>query len=232
MRDRTIQYFDMVKYFIQHNNNIQLIVSDYGSDDGIRDFIVNNYKMFDYVYTEPNDGQFFNISKCNNNTFRYLRNEIIFTNSIDWRYDYELLEYIDQHFKTLGDMVFEVPILVLDENNHYKRYIHLPVFLKKHIMMVGGWDERIFNWGQDDRDVMQSIFFLLDVVIYRVTDKKNQIFHLWHEPKLYNEHGAKKQNIKNLEFLNDNIRQRRKNAINSYWNVKINVETNPSVKTD
>ena len=67
MRERTIQYFDMMKDFINYNHNIQLIVSDYGSDDGIKDFIVDNYKMFDYVYTEPNEGQFFNISKCNNN---------------------------------------------------------------------------------------------------------------------------------------------------------------------
>jgi hypothetical protein len=98
--------------------------------------------------------------------------------------------------------------------------------------MAGGWDERIYNWGQDDRDLMESIFYLHNVTKYRVTDKKFTIFHLWHEPVLYDNHGGLEQNTKNIQILNDNVKQERKNAINSYWKVRKVGESNPVVKTD
>lgn len=208
----------MINSFIEYNPNIQLIVSDYGSDDGIEEF-VKQYKHFDYVYTEPNEGQYFNISKCNNNAFKRTKNNIIFTNSIDWRYSYDFLLSIEPHFRKLGDIILEVPIAVLEKDGVFKSHIYIPVFLKKHLLLAGGWDERIYNWGQDDRDVMYSLIYGFNILKYSFVHKNFCIYHLWHENNFY-KIGGKEQNKKNIEVLTKNVNEKRKNIVNSYWRFK------------
>jgi len=216
MRERTIDYFDMLNSYINYNRNIQLIISDYGSNDGIYSFI-KQYSHFDYIYTEPNEGQYFNISKCNNNAFRLIRNDLVFTNGIDWRYDYNLLQTIVKMFAIHGDIILEPSIVILKEDGGFEKFIHTSVLFRKHIIKAGGWDERIFNWGQEDRDLISSIFFNNPISKITITNKLNTIFHVWHKNILYDKGGGKERNILNGKIAHENLTNNRVNIINSYW---------------
>ena len=126
---------------------------------------------------------------------------------------------IEPHFKNLGDIILELPIAVLEKNNTFKQHIHIPVFLKKHILLSGGWDERIYNWGQDDRDIMFSLIYGFNITKYGFIHKNFCIYHLWHENIFY-QIGGKEQNVKNTQILNQNVNEKRKNIVNSYWRFK------------
>lgn len=218
MRQRTIEYFDMVEDYIKYNGNLQLIISDYGSDDDIKD-VVKHYKIFDYVYTEPNEGEFFNISKCNNNALRIARNDLIFTNGVDWRYSYAFLKMVMNMFAIHGDIILEPSIAILNQDKSLKKFIHTNILSKKLIIKAGGWDERIYNWGQEDHDLINFMFFTNKISKIRISNKEITIFHLWHENKLYEEHGGKERNKINLGIAKQSFLEKRVNAVNSYWNV-------------
>lgn len=214
--DRTKKYFDMINNYLGINNDLQFIVSDYGSNDDIKMFI-KRYPRFRYIYTEPNEGEFFNISKCCNNALKIAKNNIIFTNGIDWRYNYNFLQYVMEMYRKLGEMTLEVPITVLRESGDFEKFIHTPIFLRRFLIYAGGWDERIFNWGQEDHDLIQSIFHFQNIPIHRYIHPMYNIFHLWHENILYNTGGGKERNKDNQAILKDNIVNKRENVINSYW---------------
>lgn len=216
MRERTISYFDMINDYINHDKNLQLIISDYGSDDDILD-VLKKYEKFNYVYTEPNEGEFFNISKCTNNALTLARNELIFTNGVDWVYNYDLLSMIMNTFIGNDNIIFEPPIVILKEDGEFEKFIYTNVMPKKLIIKAGGWDERIFNWGQEDHDLIDYVFNTNPVSIIRFTDKTNTIIHQWHDNKLYKIGRKKEGNEKNMEIKKENMNNNRKNMINSYW---------------
>lgn len=215
LEKRTSDFFSMMYSYLYRNKDLQLIISDYGSDDNVKQ-INKNFPIFDYVYTEPNEGQYFNISKCNNNALMLAKNDIIFPTSMDWIYNYSFLDFTKKTFDILNDIIFEAPVAILDKKNEYKKFIHTSIFLKKHIIETGGWDERIYNWGQEDNDMKMSINFNQNIPLYTYTHKENCLYHVWHDNFYYRIDGEE-GNKKNFSIRNENIITNRKNIVNSYW---------------
>ena len=212
---RTKQYFEMVNSYLGINNDLQFIISDYGSTDNIRDYI-RKYPRFEYVYTKPNEGEFFNISKCYNNAIKIVRNQIIFTNGIDGRYNYIFLQYVIDMFRVLGEITLEAPVFILKEDDSVEKFIYVAIFLKRFIVEVGGWDERIFNWGQEDHDIIESLYHHKRVPVHRFTHSLYNMVHLWHDNVFYKK-GGEERNKKNIAIMKENIANDREDIVNSYW---------------
>lgn len=222
MRRRGIvePYLEMMDEHLKNYTSIQSIVIDYGSTDDTKE-IVKQHKS-EYMYVEPNEGESCNLPKCFNRGILRAKNDLIVPINIDFTFEGDLIEGITKYFLKQYNMILRIQIQKPDKENIFSSVTYAPyVVNKRHVIMVGGWDERIWGWGKDDDDIIERIKREGKVPEVKASGFKYN--HIWHEPDWWAESEKIRPN-KNIKFLTDNRDNRSRNAVNTAWSRTIDAK--------
>lgn len=214
-----LEFFEEMSVHSKNNHGLELIVSDYGSIDNIKE-VIHSYQEkdypFKYIYTEPNEGQYLSLPKCYNNAIQYTKNDIIFPVGIDWRISQEAIDYIVSIFSQSREIVLKISCVWLKKDNKgIDAVLYATVALKNSIIAVRGWDERMHGWGQEDNDLIDRIIKIRGAL--EIKQEKHLMHHRWHENTLYTRGGGYERNMENIKLRRENLITNGKNMINSYW---------------
>jgi len=207
-------FFKMMNIILDKNRGCECIICDYGSEDDIQTFLNEQSKGFRYLYVEPNEGQWINISKCLNAGMFHARKPIVAPIGPDLRFDGALIGNVITLFSILGSFVLRIQCYKLNEENKIDKLTYSPYFfLKSDVLKSRGFDERMYGWGKEEDDLIERIFKYQHLMVIRV---RGIVYtHVWHPETLREEYDA--PNNMNARIAYENVDNAAKNAVNSYW---------------
>lgn len=195
------------------NQMLRTIICNYGSEDHIEE-VIKEYPHITLLSVKPNEGQFINICKCFNKAVGFTTNPIIAPLGIDCFFEQHVIESTINMFRSLGAVILRLEVLYVDaEGKVYNRANPAYALLRPTILDIGGWDERMYNWGKDEDDLIWRIRKKMGLI--QVSVKGFGYLHRWHERGF-----SKKEEVlqgHNFEIFQDNIANDAKNLVNSYW---------------
>jgi len=213
----TKEFFKMMDILIDDNPNLQCIVCDYGSQDGIREYLEDHHHKSKYISVEPNPNQWINLSKCFNAGIMHAKNKIITAFGIDFRFNQNLIDGVVKLFDIIGEMILRVLIAFLNKDGSIKSFGYTPYFLpRENIIMANGWDEKMFGWGKEEDDLIERIYRFQGLLEIRV--RNFNVIHLWHDNSFSSQYDNKDLSKNhNALIMLQNIKDRGTNIKNSYW---------------
>ena len=217
-RKTTEDFFEMMDEHLKMNRSMECIIADYGSDDGIKEFL-DSYRSI-HLPVEVYPDQYLNLPKCYNASVMKAKNNIVASVGCDMRFDQKLIEGVIELYTILGEMILRVLCIKLNRHGRPFRTTFSPYFLwKEHIIKSGGYDERIFGWGKEDDDIMERIFKYQNVLEIRCRNLK--YYHVWHDDSFKNQYDSEDiSKNRNTQISIENIINNGKNLINSYWQIE------------
>jgi len=217
--ENTINFFENMQTLLKNNYGLECIICDYGSTDGVADFIKENYNTLSYLYVKPNEGQFLNMSKCLNKGVTVARNTIIAPMATDMIIDQNTIEQIIDMFRLLGDIILRPHLVHLDKEGGVDFVDNNPYVLRKDtILRSGGWDERIYNWGKEDDDIVQRVMQYQKLI--QISIRGFGYVHMWH-PRTFSIKEEREVPMWKTEIMKDNFLTDGENLVNTYWKRKI-----------
>ena len=215
-KDTVLPFLNMMQELMELNGMCTTVICDNGSEDNIRE-VVAQYNRIRYLYVEPNEGQFLNTSKCLNKATLLTNNPLIAPLGIDFFFGIETIKYTIDFFRALGRIILRPELLYYNEKGEIENKANVPyVIHREDIMGIGGWDERMFNWGKEDDDLilrLKSQKGMIEVLV-----KGFGYSHIWHD-RSFSEKEEMEQGH-NWEIMKDNMRTGGKNLLNSFWSTK------------
>ena len=210
----TTDFFLMMNSILDRNRGCECIICDYGSEDNIQTFLNGQSKGFRYIYVEPNEDQWINISKCLNAGIFHARKPIVAPIGPDLRFENILIDNVITLFRILGNFVLRVQCFKLNEENKLHKITYSPYFfLKEDVLKSRGFDERMYGWGKEEDDLIERIFKYQNLMEAKI---RGIIYtHVWH-PETLREKYDTTDNM-NSKIMYENIKNNAKNAVNSYW---------------
>ena len=213
---------DLVRPFLKNmqdlmeiNGMCTTVICDYGSEDNIKE-LVDQHDRIHYLYVEPNEGEFLNTSKCFNKATIMTSNPLLAPLGIDLFFGTEVIKHTINFFRALGKIVLRPDLVSYDQEGNITHRSNVPYVLNRdNIISVGGWDERMYNWGKEDDDIILRIRLQLDMI--EVLVRGFGYGHAWHERDF-----SKKEEVSqghNYKIMLDNKEHDGKNVKNSYWEV-------------
>lgn len=203
-------FLEMMDEYI--DNSVECIVSDYGSNDGIKD-ILTSYDI-KYIYTEPNPGQWLNIPKCYNHATIVAKNPIIAPLGMDFRFEEDLIYNCINFFDRLGQCIIRPTCLHLDKHGNADHETFSPyLILKETLLKSRGWDERMHGWGKEEDDLIWRIYKYMKLFIFNI--KGIRYIHKWHPPTFRNRYNV--DNSQNYIYAKENDKTKGASVKNSYW---------------
>lgn len=208
----------------------EVIVSDFGSDDGTEEFVKSI--GLKYVYTEPNEKEFLNMSKCLNNAIvNHAKHNIISPSGTDFIYPNNFGKVVESLYNNFNKnkegykcmMVmpreFDIDIdsyQLLERTNSFNY-----VFTKEMYYAVGGFDERIHDWGGEDVDIRKrfaEIYGEKNVCVKYPDDMI--LLHIKH-PLDYEKKFRNSAHKNNMKIIKENLKTKGQNIVNSYYEREI-----------
>ena len=211
----TIQFLDMMQEHLTNNYGLECILCDYGSKDGIKQLIQDKYDTITYLYVRPNKGEYLNTSKCFNKAITVCLNNIIAPMGIDFRLDQTTIEQIIDFFRLLGMIIIRPHMIHMDREDEIDFVDNIPYILrKKNIYDSGGWDERFYDWGKEDDDIIQRIMKYQKLI--QISIRGFGYTHMFHE-RSFSVTQEKKVPLEKSNIMLDNYNTNGKNLVNSFW---------------
>jgi hypothetical protein len=200
---------------MERNGMCTTVICDNGSQDDIQE-LVSKYNRIHYLYVEPNEGQYLNISKCLNKATFLTNNPLIAPLGIDFFFGIETVKYTIDFFRALGRIILRPDLVYYDKEGNIEKRTNVPyVIHKDDIMAAGGWDERMYNWGKEEDDLILRLRATRDMI--EVIVKGFGYAHMWHD-RSFSEMAEVEQGH-NWEIMKDNMRHGGKNLLNSFWSI-------------
>lgn len=204
-----------------------VLISDYGSIDKTKQLV--KQFGFDYLYTEPNEGEEFNYCKCANHGIAEAKTKYICSLGIDWIFKETIPQMVINKFKNDYKIIVRATANELKKED--KRLIIHQIFYRRiHALFSQGYDERFNEWGNEDNDFMKRILEInnLKKVGLGSGTHVRHITHPYHWRKFL-------LAPSNRLWLHDNTRNSHKNIVNSYWSnylyrMKIELDKEPIKK--
>lgn len=146
----------------QSYQNVQFIILDYGSSDGLGDWIkdnmlkyIQNGVLVYYYYSIP---KFFNRANSRNIAFRLADGDIICNLDADNYTGDSFAAYINEEFNNFSDTF----LTAYDKNNKFVQRDILGRICchKSDFIAVGGYDERFQEYGYEDIDLINRLVTL------------------------------------------------------------------------
>lgn len=211
------EFLEQMNGHMERNMMLQTIICDYGSEDNIKEVMAEKYPSLDHLDVEPNEGEFLNISKCHNKAMLFARNPIIAPIGTDFFFPQNTIEQIIIVFRALGAIVLRPELIYVDEDDKVYDHNSIPyVCLKKNIVDSKGWDERMFDWGKEEDDLILRLRRKQELAEFAV--KGFGYTHRWHDRKFSKNEEMEQGN--NYNILLDNIKNNGKNVVNTYWKIE------------
>lgn len=215
-KEFVLPFLTRMQELMEVNNMCTTVVCDNGSEDNIKE-LVSQYNRIDYLYVESNEGQFLNISKCYNKATYLTNNPLIAPIGIDFFFNIDTIKYTINFFRSLGRIILRPDLLYYDKEGKIIDTQNVPyVIHRDDIINVGGWDERMYNWGKEEDDLILRLRAQMNMI--QVSVKGFGYGHMYHDRKF-----SEKEEVDqghNWEIMKDNMRHGAKNLVNSYWGVK------------
>lgn len=136
----------------QHYTNLEFVLLDYNSSDGLSDFISINFKehivtgLLKYYRTEEPDG--YNMSHSRNMAFRLATGDIVCNIDADNYTGYDFASYVNRCFVNNKDVFLTTHNIPGVKNDVLGRIC----VKKEHFHAINGYDERMLHYGFDDID--------------------------------------------------------------------------------
>lgn len=198
----------------------EVIVADYGSIDDTEE-ICGEFG-FTFLPTKPDPDTDFCIAKCYNHGIFEAEGDLILPMGSDMIVSEDLPNLIHQNFEREESIdiigLLQVFNWEKDTNRLFpmrSEWRWMPVYRKKSVMYVGGYDERFKVWGHEDIDFIARMNERLKI---------NQIFfesilclHQWHGKEHSDAVELQEGGNPNSEFFDDNRKNGSVNMVNSYW---------------
>jgi len=210
--------------------NCEVIVSDFGSDDGTEEFVKDI--GLKYVYTEPNEKQFLNMSKCLNNAIvNHAKHDIISPSGTDFIYPNNFGKAVESMYNNFNknkfgykymmvtprEFDFDIDGYQLMERTNSFNY----VFTKKMYYIVGGFDERIYDWGGEDVDIKKRFQEVIgEEKVCLKTPESMILLHIKH-PQDFEKKCRNKIHKNNMKIVKENLDTKGQNIVNSYYEREI-----------
>lgn len=206
-------FLTRMQELMEMNGMCTAVICDNGSDDNIKE-AVSQFDRIHYLYVEPNEGEFINQCKCFNKATFMTTNQLLAPLGIDFFFGIETIKYTIDFFRALGKIILRPDLLYYDEKGDISDRQNVPYVLHRdEVIAIGGWDERMYNWGKEDDDIILRMRTQRDII--EVMVRGFGYGHLYHE-RTFSEKEEVEQGH-NWEILKDNIRNNGKNVKNSYW---------------
>lgn len=199
--------------------NVEVIISDYGSTDNIKQ-VCKDFG-FKYIYTEPEPNVDFSISKCHNNGIYHAKGEYIVVMGTDIIISQDFDKTATKFFNSMKeDLVYLVQVFHFNEKTYElfpmrSLWRWVPIFKKEHAITCGGYDERFTGWGHEDVDFIQRIKKKIHVELYILID--TLCLHIWHGKEHSDAAEFQEGGNPNKIFYKENRENNSKNMVNSYW---------------
>jgi len=214
-KENTIHFLKTMQEHLHNNYGLECIICDYGSVDGIKEYILENCDAITYLYVNPNEGQYLNISKCFNKAITVCLNNIIAPIGIDFRFDQPTIEQIIDMFRLLGMVVLRPHLIHMNENDDVESIDNVPYIIrKKNIYMSGGWDERFYDWGKEDDDIIQRIMKFQNLI--QISIRGFGYRHVHHE-RSFSLKEEREVPMWRSDIMFENFETNGKNLVNSFW---------------
>jgi predicted glycosyltransferase involved in capsule biosynthesis len=223
-----IPFLERMQLLMEENRMCSTVICDNGSQDNIEE-VVSKYNRINYLYVEPNETQFLNLSKCFNKATILSKNPLVGTLGVDFIVPAEALRYTIDFFRALGRIILRPELLYYNKEGKVHKRFNVPYIVhREDVLKIGGWDERMYNWGKEEDDLilrLRTATGILEVLV-----KGFGYVHLWHD-RNFSEAEEIEQGH-NWEIMKDNIRNRGKNVLNSYWRIEQNEQGNFVIKAN
>ena len=215
-KENTIGFLEMMENCLEEYPENKCFICDYGSTDGILE-LIDSYSKIEYVYTKPNPDDFLNMSKCFNNVvYNYCHpDSLVAPLGIDFRMEPITIKYINNFFEKLGIIILRLQLNCFDKEGYLTSLVpnYTPYVLhRQSIIIAHGWDERIFEWGKEDDDILTRIVNRQKIVHISVLGVGYD--HVWHD-RSWAESGDKSNYAYKICY--DNDMNDGKNMVNTYW---------------
>lgn len=199
--------------------SLELIICDYGSTDGIKEEIENDYPKLTYLYVKPNEGEFLNMAKCLNAGCFEARNPVIAPFGVDMRINKRTIDKICRIFFTLRHVILRPIMIKFDKDDKATEISYTPYLMNREdILKLGGWDERMVGWGREDDDLMERGMKYADLMEMRVRAFQFGYGHKWHNTFFTDETDNRNYDENpNTKYAKENAQNNGKNLVNSYW---------------
>ena len=212
-KELTINSFNSIKRL----KDVEVIVSDYGSTDNIKE-VCKEYG-FKYIYTEP-DGEFC-IAKCYNHGIYKAQGDIIIPVGCDMILDEDVNKGVSfYHEKRDNDFIGLIPLFHWEEK--IKRLFPMrsvwrwvPTYKKISAISCGGYDERFVGWGHEDIDFIERLKEKLKIGPLLLPDVL--CIHQWHGKEHSDKVELQEGGNPNMRLFDENRETNSKNMVNSYW---------------
>lgn len=144
--------------------NCEVIVSDYNSNDGTKEFVESF--GFKYVFTKPNKGEKLNVAKALNKSITHASTEYIHPVSPDVIYSVNICKIIEESFpKRFENSVIRYCLHHINKNyrinsrggKQYGIHGYMYCFKKDRVLAIRGYDERL-TCHREDRDFNHRYF--------------------------------------------------------------------------
>lgn len=204
-------------------DNCEVIVSDYGSTDNIKQ-VCKDFG-FKYYRVKTNPGVYFNQSKALNKGIYKAKTSYILTIGADFILSDTTPQLIERGIEKYNCVAL-IPVFHWNETEHslklFKgewRWCH--AFPKKEAIECGGYDERFVEWGHEDVDFANRMSEKCGVRGMILNDVL--ILHQWHGKEWADKHELQEEGNPNLKYYQENRENNSKNMVNSFWKIKKSV---------
>jgi len=201
-------------------DDCEVIVSDYGSTDNIKqvckDFGFKYYK----VKTDP-DVQF-NQSRVLNKGIYKAKQPYILTMGADFIISDTVPSLIEKGIEKYNCVAL-IPVFHWYEKERslklFKgewRWCHS--FPRKEAIEAGGYDERFVEWGHEDVDFVNRMSERCGVNGVILNDVL--MLHQWHGKEWADKYELQEGGNPNYKYYEENRKNNSKNMVNSFWKIK------------
>lgn len=215
-RESVVPFLKTMQDLMEINGMCTVVICDNGSRDDIES-VVSQYSRIHYIYVEPNEGEFLNISKCLNKATFMTNNPLVAPLGIDFFFPTETIAHSINFFRALGRIILRLDLIYYDKEGQVIDRQNVPyVVHREDVMDIGGWDERMYNWGKEEDDLIHRLRTQRDII--EVLVKGFGYGHMWHERSF-----SQKEELKqgyNYEIMKDNMKYSGKNVKNSFWGLR------------
>jgi hypothetical protein len=137
--------------------NIEFLILDYNSSDGLEEYIRNNYQEQlenkKLVYFKIDSVQFYDWTHSRNLAVSLSTGEIVCNLDADNFTGPSFAQYLNDTFNKASDIFLTTYYIPLRKNDVLGRIC----MLKKHFLEIGGYDERMKHYGFEDIDLLHRL---------------------------------------------------------------------------